>query len=79
VSRILFLHFTEAFYRSVPRHRKIRVNAIIPGMTDTPMVSSIVQSQEHGAQLQTILMKAVPLGGIGNPVKIEGRHFPRIR
>jgi NAD(P)-dependent dehydrogenase (short-subunit alcohol dehydrogenase family) len=39
-------------------------------MTDTPMVSSIVQSQEQGTHLQMILMNVVPLDRMGNPYEI---------
>lgn len=34
------------------------------------MVGSTEQSQEQGAQLQTILMNAVPMGRMGNPDEI---------
>jgi NAD(P)-dependent dehydrogenase (short-subunit alcohol dehydrogenase family) len=52
------------------KHRKIRVNAISPGPIDTPMTNSMVQSEEQGEQLKTILMSAVPLGRMGNPDEI---------
>src|SRR6266487_7003899 len=49
---------TKAAIRSFARswtvdlkHRKIRVNAISPGPIDTPMTSSMVQSEELGEQL----------------------------
>jgi NAD(P)-dependent dehydrogenase (short-subunit alcohol dehydrogenase family) len=50
--------------------RKIRVNAISPGPIHTPMTSSMVQSEELGEQLKTNLVKAVPLGRMGNPDEV---------
>lgn len=68
---------TKAAVRSFARSwtvelkdRKIRVNAISPGPIDTPMFDGIAQSREQGAQLQTILMNAVPMGRMGNPDEI---------
>ena len=49
------------------KHRKIRVNAISPGVIDTPMTSSMVQSEELGEQLKTNLVSAVPMGRMGSP------------
>ena len=68
---------TKAAIRSFARswtvdlkHRKIRVNAISPGPIDTPMTSSMVQSEELGEQLKTNLVNAVPLGRMGNPDEV---------
>jgi NAD(P)-dependent dehydrogenase (short-subunit alcohol dehydrogenase family) len=68
---------TKAAIRSFARswtvelkHRKIRVNAISPGPIDTPMTSSMVQSEELGEQLKTNLVNAVPLGMMGNPDEV---------
>ena len=52
------------------KHRKIRVNAISPGPIDTPITNSIVQSEEHGKQLKTMLMSSIPMGRMGNPDKV---------
>jgi NAD(P)-dependent dehydrogenase (short-subunit alcohol dehydrogenase family) len=52
------------------KHRKIRVNAISPGPIDTPMISSIVQSEEQGKQLKTMLMSSIPMGRMGNPDEV---------
>src|SRR5919198_4846509 len=58
---------TKAAIRSFARswtvdlkHRKVRVNAISPGPIDTPTTSGMVQSQEQGERLKTILASAVP-------------------
>jgi NAD(P)-dependent dehydrogenase (short-subunit alcohol dehydrogenase family) len=68
---------TKAAIRSFARSwtvelkpRKIRVNAISPGPIDTPMTSSMVQSEELGEQLKTNLVNAIPLGRMGNPDEV---------
>jgi NAD(P)-dependent dehydrogenase (short-subunit alcohol dehydrogenase family) len=68
---------TKAAVRSFARiwtvelkQRKIRVNAISPGVIDTPMTSSMVQSEELGEQLKTNLAGYVPLGRMGTPDEI---------
>jgi NAD(P)-dependent dehydrogenase (short-subunit alcohol dehydrogenase family) len=62
---------TKAAIRSFARtwtvelkHRKIRVNAISPGPTDTAQQQL---SGELGKQLRTNLVNDVPLGRMGNP------------
>jgi NAD(P)-dependent dehydrogenase (short-subunit alcohol dehydrogenase family) len=52
------------------KHRKIRVNAISPGPIDTPITNSIVQSEEQGKQLKTMLMNSIPMGRMGNPDEV---------
>ena len=68
---------TKAAIRSIVRswtvdlkHRKIRVNAISPGPIDTPITNSIVQSEEQGKQLKTMLMSSIPMGRMGNPDEV---------
>ena len=46
------------------KNRKIRVNAISPGVIETPM------SAELSEQLKTILVSMVPLGRMGRPDEI---------
>jgi NAD(P)-dependent dehydrogenase (short-subunit alcohol dehydrogenase family) len=62
---------TKAAIRSFARswtvdlkNRKIRVNAISPGVIETPM------SAELSEQLKAILVSAVPLGRLGRPDEI---------
>ena len=62
---------TKAAIRSFARswtvdlkNRKIRVNAISPGVIETPM------SAELSEQLKTILVSAVPMGRMGRPDEI---------
>jgi len=68
---------TKAAIRSFARswttdlkYRKIRVNAVSPGPIDTPMTSSMVQTEEQGEQLKTTLLSTVPLGRMGGPAEV---------
>jgi NAD(P)-dependent dehydrogenase (short-subunit alcohol dehydrogenase family) len=69
---------TKAAIRSFARswtvdlkNRKIRVNAISPGVIETPM------SAELSEQLKTIIVSMAPLGRMGRPDEI--RRLPCIR
>jgi NAD(P)-dependent dehydrogenase (short-subunit alcohol dehydrogenase family) len=64
---------TKAAIRSFARtwtvelkHRKIRVNAISPGPIDTPIFSSVIQSEEQIEQIKTNLVASVPMGRMGS-------------
>jgi NAD(P)-dependent dehydrogenase (short-subunit alcohol dehydrogenase family) len=68
---------TKAAIRSFARswtvdlkHRKIRVNAISPGPTDTPIIYTVVKSREEAEKLKEKLADTIPLGRMGNPVDI---------
>ena len=68
---------TKAAVRSFARtwtvdlkQRKIRVNAISPGPIETPIFSSVVQSEEQIEQLKTSLITAVPMGRMGSPDEV---------
>jgi NAD(P)-dependent dehydrogenase (short-subunit alcohol dehydrogenase family) len=50
--------------------RRIRVNAVSPGSTDTPGLSELLASSEVGAQRKTMISNSVPLGRFGTPVEI---------
>src|SRR5919197_3501297 len=52
------------------RRRKIRVNAISPGMIDTPGLNGLAQSQEQTEQFKTSFVSTVPLGRMGNPDEV---------
>jgi NAD(P)-dependent dehydrogenase (short-subunit alcohol dehydrogenase family) len=45
--------------------RKIRVNAISPGPTDTPLLSPAGQSEEQTRQRKAMFAASVPLGRLG--------------
>ena len=68
---------TKAAVRSFARtwtvelkHRKIRVNAISPGMIDTPGLNGLAQSQEQIEQFKTSFVSNVPLGRVGSPDEV---------
>ena len=68
---------TKAAVRSFARtwttdlkSRRIRVNAISPGSTDTPGFSELVGSSETGQQRLKMLSSVVPMGRLGKPKEI---------
>ena len=68
---------TKAAIRSFARtwivelkHRKIRVNAISPGMIDTPGLNGLGQNQEQIEQFKTSFLSTIPLGRIGSPEEV---------
>jgi NAD(P)-dependent dehydrogenase (short-subunit alcohol dehydrogenase family) len=68
---------TKAAVRSFARswtvelkHRKIRVNAISPGMIDTPGLNGLAQDQELIEQFKTSFVSTVPLGRMGRPDEV---------
>jgi NAD(P)-dependent dehydrogenase (short-subunit alcohol dehydrogenase family) len=50
--------------------RKIRVNTIIPGPTETPGITGLANSPEEAAGLVEMLASTVPLGRMGQPEEI---------
>ena len=48
------------------RHRKIRVNAISPGPTDTPVLRRLFENE----QMKTTLLNTIPLGRMGSPDEV---------
>jgi len=70
---------TKAAIRSFARswtvdlkHRKIRVNAVSPGMISTPMLSGqgMGLGDEQVEQFKKSVLNSVPLGRVGNPDEI---------
>jgi len=68
---------TKAAVRSFARtwttdlkSRRIRVNAISPGSTDTPGFSELIGSSETGQQRLKMLSSVVPMGRLGRPEEI---------
>src|SRR5919204_3283877 len=52
------------------RHRKIRVNAISPGMIETPGLNGLAQNQEQIEHFKTSFVSTVPLGRMGSPDEV---------
>jgi NAD(P)-dependent dehydrogenase (short-subunit alcohol dehydrogenase family) len=68
---------TKAAVRSFARtwttdlkDRRIRVNAVSPGATDTPGLDNLMASTETGQQRRKMISTAVPLGRFGTPDEI---------
>jgi NAD(P)-dependent dehydrogenase (short-subunit alcohol dehydrogenase family) len=50
--------------------RKIRVNAVSPGPTNTPLINNLGQTEEQSKQIVRSLVTTVPLGRLGDPDEI---------
>jgi NAD(P)-dependent dehydrogenase (short-subunit alcohol dehydrogenase family) len=68
---------TKAAVRSFARtwttdlkDRRIRVNAVSPGSTDTPGLNELLASSDVGEQRRKLINSVVPLGRFGTPDEI---------
>jgi NAD(P)-dependent dehydrogenase (short-subunit alcohol dehydrogenase family) len=68
---------TKAAVRSFARtwttdlkSRRIRVNAVSPGSTDTPGLTDLLASSDVGEERKKMIANAVPLGRFGTPDEI---------
>ena len=68
---------TKAAVRSFARtwttdlkHRRIRVNAVSPGSTDTPGLSDLLASGAAGEERRNAISNSAPLGRLGTPDEI---------
>ena len=52
------------------KHRKIRVNVISPGYTETPIYNTAGLTQERVNELKVSFAAAVPLGRMGTPDEV---------
>jgi NAD(P)-dependent dehydrogenase (short-subunit alcohol dehydrogenase family) len=52
------------------KDRRIRVNAVSPGSTDTPGLDELLASSEVGEQRLKIISNSIPLGRLGTPDEI---------
>ena len=50
--------------------RRIRINAVSPGFTDTPGLRKLLASTETGQEHLKMISNTVPLGRIGTPDEI---------
>ena len=63
--------FTKSVARELARSG-IRLNAVCPGPTDTPLLGALTESGEAGAKVRQALERAVPLKRIGRAEDIPG-------
>jgi len=52
------------------KDRRIRVNAVSPGSTDTPGLNELLASSETGKERRKMISNTVPLGRLGRPDEI---------
>jgi NAD(P)-dependent dehydrogenase (short-subunit alcohol dehydrogenase family) len=52
------------------KDRRIRVNAVSPGSTDTPGLNELLASSETGKERRKMISNTVPLGRLGKPDEI---------
>lgn len=65
LSKAAILSMTEGFARELAP-RRIRVNAVLPGLTDTKFAGALTQNPE----ILMVMLRAIPLGRIAKPEEI---------
>lgn len=63
--------FSKTLAREVARHQ-ITVNAVSPGLTETPLLQSIRGQSPKAGKLIEAVTRAIPLGRVGTPEDIAG-------
>ncbi|MES2258293.1 MAG: glucose 1-dehydrogenase [Pseudomonadota bacterium] len=63
--------FTKTLARECARHN-IRLNAVCPGPTDTPLLQSFFGDGEYGQKLYEGLKRSIPLKRLGRPDDMAG-------
>lgn len=63
--------FTKTLARECARYG-IRLNAVCPGPTDTPLLRSFLSEGEYGQKLYEGLKRAIPLRRLGEPEDLPG-------
>ena len=62
---------TKSLARELAR-TGIRINAVCPGPTDTPLLAQLADKGEAGAKVRAALERAIPMKRIGRPEDIPG-------
>jgi NAD(P)-dependent dehydrogenase (short-subunit alcohol dehydrogenase family) len=65
MTKSAILSMTEGFARELAPH-KIRVNAVLPGLTDTKFAGALTKNPE----ILKVMLRAIPLGRIAQPEEI---------
>ncbi len=63
--------FTKSVARELAR-TGIRLNAVCPGPTDTPLLAQFLEAGEDGTKILAALERAVPMKRIGRPEDLAG-------
>ncbi len=63
--------FAKALARELSR-KNVLINTICPGPTNTPAMEASIGSSDSGRKLMDALVRAVPLGRIGEPEDYQG-------
>ncbi len=63
--------FTKTLARECARYA-VRLNAVCPGPTDTPLLRSFLDQGEYGQKLYDGLKRAIPLKRLGRPEDLPG-------
>ncbi len=70
MTKAAIVSMTEGFAKELAPH-KIRVNAVLPGLTDTKFASALTQN----AQIMNQLLRQIPLGRAAEPGEIAPMLF----
>ncbi|CAN5265985.1 glucose 1-dehydrogenase [soil metagenome] len=63
------LSFTKTLARETAR-AGITVNAVCPGPTETPLLTEILEGQQHGGDTVAAIIKSTPMKRLGQPSEI---------
>ena len=63
--------FTKSVARELAR-TGVRLNAVCPGPTDTPLLATFLDAGEDGAKVLKAMERAVPMKRIGRPEDVPG-------
>jgi 2-hydroxycyclohexanecarboxyl-CoA dehydrogenase len=66
---------TIAFAKTLARElarKNVTVNTVCPGPTNTPAMAALVGNDENGKKIMDAMVRAVPLGRIGEPEDYPG-------